>query len=105
MDIRNIFLIILSGIDCAIKGGKQSAQKSVSSSKSKAGKIEAQSSNSNTGILKNANVNNQINFDNVNLMMFGFSNYKYLLKGVGQDFFSKYDSLSDCPQQCYERYF
>jgi len=38
-------------------------------------------------------------------MMFGFSSYKYLLKEVGQDFFSKYDNLMECPHMCYERGF
>jgi hypothetical protein len=44
-----------------------------------------------------------LDFETVNLQMFGYTNYKYLLKENGQDFFSKYDDLELCPERCHER--
>lgn len=46
-----------------------------------------------------------LDFQTVNLQMFGYTNYKYLLQENGQDFFSKYDDLALCPQRCHERGF
>jgi len=55
------------------------------------GEMLSMTANSAGGSTSPALSQKSLDFQALNLQMFGYSNYKYLLKANGQDFFAKYD--------------